>query len=214
MFHYMQGQLEINLLLLRLTQRLGVLSSWKIFPLNTSKKDLAFGGPEMPPATPTLGCQAPHVERRPGKHLLGLSFFPSWGHEMEVQIWSRLGGVPFSCLPEMSIWNLMKTLCQRGRNPACIQALDTATFAIKVDAKLHTCLDSQWTPIINAAQNLATGRWTIIIMPKKIPLSLKKEKKRDSSHFLPASPSGSPSAATYARSSAPYLISIDPVHSQ
>lgn len=131
----------------------------------------------LPPSLP-LGHQAPHGKWRRGRHLPRLNFFPCWGHKMEVQIWSRLGGVLFFCLPEVSIWSLLKVLCQHGRNPSCTQALATAmTFAVKVGAELHTCLDSQWTPIINAAQNLATGRWTIIVMPKKSLFPSKKKRK-------------------------------------
>lgn len=126
-------------------------------------------------------------------------------------IWTRRSAVS---LPARNVYlEPAESTFQDGGNPACIQALGIAmAFAIKVSAKLLTCPDSKLSPIINAAQNLATGRWTIIIMPKISPSPSKN--KRDSSHFLPASPRGSPSAATYARSAAPRLTSIDPARSQ
>lgn len=162
---------------------------------------------------PSLGRQAPHGGRRPGKHFLGLRFFSKLRtrNGRADLIWPRRSAVS---LPARNVYlEPAESTFPDGGNPACIQALGTAmAFAIKVSAKLLTCPDSKLSPIINAAQNLATGRWTIIIMPKISPSP--SENKRDSSHLLPASPRGSPSAATYARSAAPRLTSIDPARSQ
>lgn len=152
MFHYMQGQLGNSSPVLRLRKRLGGLS-WKAFPLNISQKDPIFSDPQMPP----LGTRHCMVEGDLGSISSGLVSF-------KLRTWNGLdqnteeGFLP-ACRVIRSLLDAQPALCQHGRNSAMNTAM---AFAVEVGVKLHTCPDSPSTPIINAAQNLATRRWTII----------------------------------------------------
>lgn len=133
----------------------------------------------MPPATPSSGRQALRDGRRPWQHLFGFSFFQAedmkWKFGLDPD---SEEGCPPTCWVIWSLLEAQPARCQHRRNPACSHAADAAvTFAIKAGVKLHTCPDSQSTPIINAAQNLATGRWTKILMPKKSPSPSKLKRK-------------------------------------
>lgn len=94
-----------------------------------------------------LGHRAPHRGWRSGRHLLRLIFF----HAEDTK-WKRRFD------PDLE--------------ECCLSAR-----SVHLEPAEHTCLHSQWTLIINAAQNLATGRWTIIIMPKKSLSPSKKKRK-------------------------------------